>query len=382
MSKTMKAIPLVMVAMLGLTACDPAVELTPLEELINSLPTGELTAEDAKAFDDNELVKSATGDYTTCTMNDLVYQPFVFTNPDYYEEAVEDLDQTNTITYYSNNIITVEGEYSRRGWNGETSETTGGFGELVEYNYGEVIYADDAANTIDVVYTRDEDVNNAYSFHKAVSFNYDVFDALFQRMDMGTYLSELKQYAVEYFTLYADSYGTGSDPIYPKESITGVKSVAEDGTTSVTVTWTAQLEILPLYSCELVWGSEYANEYCVRYFEFVYTYTIVDQYITHINVKPFSFEQKVYYDRNLVELPSSVTAENSEIPEDVIAQMDLREVEAEGGFLMTEQYDIVLGYEAMTEYDVANLPDASLYREGDATDRGDGYFFDMTTDLG
>lgn len=353
-------LPVTLLAVLALAACDP--EVLTLGGYVDDLPVGvqaEGVLEDILA-----LLPAADVGFTTQTQDYLEYS-----SVDNYQ-----LETSVVASRYDNDVLEVvlDSQVAQR--------VDGVWGEFApNYSSIETVWAD--ATNINYVYEEDGDPLNAYSFALAADANNEVLDG---------YLASVGAVDdIEYGIASADEaynfYVASTDWNYVTIG-SSVEKVAAAGEDPEYVVVEVASNIGYMYSGQLAWGAGNEGVFVERYYNYGVKFYIVDGVVDYIYLDEGSMFQILYTDSAATsETPAPVIAGTSETPPSPMmtnAEWDtyVTNVPTVSAGELTYgasiyYYDISFSSESNGAYNLAELPDFSAFRVGDASDAG--YWIDI-----
>lgn len=368
-------LPVTMLAVLALAACDPVAsdtssgapssseeEVVTLGSYIDDLAVG--VQDEGVLADLLELLPAADESFTTQS-NDYTD----YSSPDNYE-----MQNAVVAKRYENDVLEVslDSQISER-----VDGVWGEFGPY--YSSVETMWAD--ASNLNYVYEEDGDPTNAYSFALSLDLNAEV---------LGSYLDsvgalddiELGLATVDYAYTYYLANGSWN---YVTKS-GSIEKVAAAGEVPEYLVLKAVTNFGYLYSGQLAWGAGYEGVFVERFYSYGIEVYIVDGAVDSVFFDQGTMYQRLYTD----------SAATSETPAPVIAGTSLPEpspvmTNEEWATYVTNVSTVTVGelgyglYITFTEmawstasngaYALAELPDVSAFRAGDATDAG--YWVDV-----
>lgn len=357
-------LPVTLLAVLALAACDPVdstsdtsseEELT-LASYVDDLAVGvqgEGVLEDILA-----LLPAADVGFTTQTQDYLEYS-----SANNYQ-----LETSVVASRYDNDVLEVvlDSQVAVR--------VDGVWGEF-EPNYSsiETVWAD--ATNINYVYEEDGDPLNAYSFALAADANAEVLDgylASVGAVDDIEYGIALAGEAYNYYVASTDWNYVTLD--------SSVEKVAAAGELPEYVVLKAAANIGFMYSGQLAWGPGNEGVFVERFYSYGVEVYIVEGLVDSIYLDEGSMYQCLYTDSTATgeTLPPTVAEppylSNAEWETYVTNVSTVTAGEVTYGASIYA-YDIVFSSESNGAYNLAELPDVSAFRVGDASDAG--YWIDV-----
>ena len=362
-------LPVTLLAVLALAACDPVdstsdtsseEELT-LASYVDDLAVGvqaEGVLEDILA-----LLPAADVGFTTQTQDYLEYS-----SADNYQ-----LETSVVASRYDNDVLEVvlDSQVAER--------VDGVWGEFApNYSSIETVWAD--ATNINYVYEEDGDPANAYSFALAADANAEVLDGYLASVGAVDDIEYGIALAGEAYNYYL----TGDWNYVTLDS--SVEKVAAAGEDPEYVVVEVASNIGYMYSGQLAWGPGNEGGFVERYYNYGVEFYIVDGVVDYIYLDEGSMFQILYTDSAATsETPAPVIAGTSETPPSPImtnAEWDtyVTNVSTVSAGELTYGssiycYDISFSSESNGAYNLAELPDVSAFRVGDASDAG--YWIDV-----
>lgn len=372
-----------------------------LKEFVAALADGEHTKEEIEGIYAENILTSSDKDVKFANYNQLNYAPkWLYAEgqeESFYEENVMNLDVSETYKKFDNDVVVTDTNYSCYDYDPEASDPEEGLAdEPRTYKDKSHIYEED--DKMVYTYTRDKSAENAYSFSHSV----DTSEALREMFFEGGGLSSYLAYSVSTYEELWAYYKEAWSDLTPEETFTAVK---KDG--ALTVLNIGKLK-MGLYSAERVWGYEdyeeeepkipsydnpsFQGNYVDRCIKFQYGYTIdKDGFITNASCFEFAYSTTILADKNWEEGdPIPPLGEDGDIylTEEYIAGLDLYVPETiivNGNEIANpytgKEFDDYLPHTilkfttsgaSLGNYE-GEIPDASLYRDSDATDTG-GWF--------
>lgn len=406
MKKLLKIAPLSLIAVCALASCDGTSSGSVTSEENHENWWAEFNAlhpEDSVTLSEEEAKQifeyDFFGDYNSPTYTSrvdscIVYQPPSLFNASHLDEG-QYLVQQDAIYYYNNNVARVTGSYYHRGYDGVTTRD-----EMNEppyptgledeedgtiYEYNEYLYTDDTTNTMNCIYTRDNDKTDIYSFYKSVDFDWTSWDNIYTyRENQGTMWESLSNDVLTYFNQYRALY---ADDGYTESTATyyGDKSVNRYGNTTLQVGFRGTITILPLYSAwKAGWTEDesYRYIYIERFLEYDIRIYITDGNVSSIYYNFNGLMGQQYVDQNQVQVTPETNADgeyiNYEVDDELLSQLDL--VEGEEETIYPNLYQYAFSYSDYGDFDTSRIVTEG-YRESGPDDVGDNYFFNIAQDM-
>lgn len=412
-NKIVKTVPLLMVSLLSLAGCDNN-DTDTLVGFVRSLKEGELTQEEIAPLFENGMLESNVKNVKYAEYEIAEYSPrWAFVDgldENEYEQLVHNINEKYTFRSYDNDVIVTTEDVARYEYDKDEIGDLEDSPECISktptsYKGQSVIWAnkpteEDAEGSITYVYTRDNDINNAYSFVDKIAYDEDMMSKLLQGGDGGSQKIYSMSDSVASVKEYFEGYSTQSGIYEVKEDYSSIKKVDEETKANeLTVVFSGFLFFTP-YSCESNWAYEtvdgkevkttnaYDGIYCKMGLAFGYYLDIVDGFIKSAQFIHTAYTAYLLKDANWKS--GDPTPSKGNLSEEELSKLDLVQTDTladgsqnniQGGILSAYPYTIEslkTDGEKLGKYR-KTLPDTTKYRESDMTDNG--CWFDILVDL-
>ena len=264
MKKNLKVIPVVALTTLFLTGCvsDPVKPSSGnlLLDALNDMEVGEVKKKQVDKMFNTKILTSSDKNVKKALYREDVFTPFWLIGEgeeeSVYEEEVKKASRTRTYQVFDNEVIRCTDDSSIYPYDPSTidldNDEDDGISTKETVVKGEAfIYHDLDEDTLQYTYTRNENINNAFSFTGGIDFDSYLFDDCLHDGGLGAEIAKAKEDVEDQFNSFADQ-------VSDWERYEDYKAVKhEDG--SFSVSFTGDL-CMPLYSAEWVWGCEFAPD--------------------------------------------------------------------------------------------------------------------------
>lgn len=255
-------IPVVALSALLLAGCPKETPSSgnALLDALNNIEVGNVKKKVADKLFKSETISASDDKITKAMYQEDLFMPYWWygdsQEEDYYAENVKRSSHITEYEVYDNDVIHLTDYNEVYGYDpstitpddddGVASEPTIITGDAFVFRN-----ENDGDETLDYIYTRNEDPKNPYSFRGSMEFDEYLFEEVKHKGGLGNLISQAKEDVEDTFNSFAAQ-------VSDWERVEEFKAVKnEDG--SFDLTFTGDL-CMPFYSAELVWGWEHGYD--------------------------------------------------------------------------------------------------------------------------
>ena len=264
MKKNMRIIPAIAFTALFVTGCVSEPEKPSsgnlLLDALNDMEVGEVKKKQVdKMFKTNILTASDKNVKKALYREDL-FTPYWWygegEEESYYEENVKKSSRTRTYQVFDNEVIKTTDDSTIFPYDPSTIDVDAGEDDGIATKATNIkgeafIYHDVDEEKLQYTYTRNENINNPFSFTGGIDFDSFLFDDCLHDGGLGAEIAQAKEDVEDTFNSFAAQVSDWER----FEEFKAVKN--EDG--SFSVTFTGDL-CMPMYPAEWVWGYNFAPD--------------------------------------------------------------------------------------------------------------------------